>query len=162
MTAKNHQAKEIIKRLEMKPLPMEGGYYIETYRADDRVEGRPLCTCILFLITRENFSKLHRLRFAEIYHFYYGDPVTMLNITDEGKTSVLTLGSDLFKGERVQHIVPANCWQGSFLKEGGTFALMGATMSPGFEFRDYESAEEYKTSLSNEFPGLSDMLFKLI
>lgn len=134
-------AKEIIEFFDMQPLPGEGGYYVETYRSEKKTAGdRSVSTAILYLLTADTFSKLHRLRNDEIWHFYLGDAVTMLLLSPDGSSEVVTLGRDIFNGQVLQVTVPAGFWQGCFLNEGGEFALMGTTMAPGFEFEDFEAA----------------------
>ncbi|MHC4645378.1 MAG: cupin domain-containing protein, partial [Planctomycetota bacterium] len=83
-------AEQIIELFGMKPLPQEGGYYVETYRAPEKITRTALperyaaqrCsgTAILYLLTPETVSALHRLKSDEIFHFYLGDPVTMLQL----------------------------------------------------------------------------------
>jgi predicted cupin superfamily sugar epimerase len=43
--------------------------------------------------------------------------------------------------------------------EGGTFALMGTTMSPGFDGTDFEIGQF--SSLTSLFPKFSDLINKL-
>ena len=146
-------AEELIRLLHLEPLPREGGWYHETHRASlqlpanilgprDRA-ARSACTAIYYLLTPDTFSALHRLPTDEVFHFYLGDPVEMLQLgpapEDGGRT--LTLGSDILAGQQVQTVVPAGVWQGSMLRAGGAFALMGTTMTPGFDFADYEAAD---------------------
>jgi hypothetical protein len=38
-------------------------------------------------------------------------------------------------------VVRRGVWQGSWLAAGGAWALLGCTVSPGFEFEDYEAGE---------------------
>ena len=80
---------------------------------------------------------MHRLPGDEVFHFYLGDPVDMLLLYPDGGVETPTLTSDLSVG-RPQVVVPGGVWQGSRLREGGSFALLGTTMGPGFEFSDYE------------------------
>ena len=138
-------ASELIERLELKPLGFEGGYYRETYRSASRGDFGQLYdglrsggTAIFYLLTPNNRSLLHRLRTDEVYHFYSGDPVELLNLHPEGTHEQVRLGSDILAGDRVQYVVPAGHWQGSELIAGGRYALMGTTMSPGFELADFE------------------------
>ncbi len=140
---------EIIRILKLKPLPGEGGMYAESYRSAESIlpEGLParysasrsMGTAIYFLLTdeRDSFSALHILKTDEIYHFYLGDPVEMLLLLPGGKSRNVILGQDLVGGEVVQFCVPAGAWQGSSLKAGGRFALMGTTMAPGFDPSDF-------------------------
>jgi len=140
-------AEDVIRLLDLRPLPMEGGYYRETYRSAEVMAADALperyamekafSTAIYYLLTPETCSLLHRLPGDEIYHFYMGGPVTMLQLHPDGSSEVITLGPDIAAGEHVQAVVPAGAWQGSFLKDGGAFALLGATMAPGFDFSDF-------------------------
>ncbi len=153
-------ANEIIARLELAPHPMEGGYFRETYRASElisedhlpsRYKGtRSFATAIYYLLTPESFSAIHRLHSDEIFHFYLGDPVEMLQLCPGGDGRILILGSDLLKGMQPQVTVPAGVWQGARLIKNGKFALLGTTVSPGFEFADYELGQ--KAELIKSYP----------
>jgi predicted cupin superfamily sugar epimerase len=145
-------AQQIIDMLQLRPLPREGGWYRETYRAALRLAdaGRDAATAIYYLLTPDTFSALHRLPSDEVFHFYLGDPVEMLQVDPASKTGKLvTLGTDLLAGHRPQVVVPRGVWQGSRLQRGGAFALMGTTMAPGFDFADYEPGG---VSLAADFP----------
>ncbi len=139
-------ADDLIRLLGLKPLPGEGGYFAETYRSayvvpsPARTGSRSAATAIFYLLTPESHSALHRLQGDEVYHFYLGDPVRMLNLHPGGSGEELLLGPDLASGHRLQHVVPGGVWQGSRLQPGGRYALMGTTMAPGFDPRDYEPA----------------------
>ena len=151
-------ASEIIDLLQLKPLPLEGGYYRETYRAAQRIPGgKSAGTAIYYLLTPDTCSLLHRLPTDEIYHFYLGDPVELLLLGKSGE--IVTLGSDLLAGQRSQFVVEAGCWQGSVLREGGAFALMGTTMAPGFDFSDYEAGE--RTVLLASYPDFAERICRL-
>ena len=80
---------------------------------------------------------MHRLATGEIYHFYLGDPVEMLLLAEGAPGRRIILGPDLLGGQYVQYVVPRSVWQGSRLIPGGRFALLGATMAPGFDARDF-------------------------
>jgi uncharacterized protein len=156
--------RHVTSKFDLKPLPFEGGYFIETFRSEKSYLSRSLATCILYLITSEQFSRLHRLPGEEIFHFYYGDPVKMLNISESGKAEIIMLGNEFEKGEVPQYVVGSNCWQGTFLSEGKNpvFALLGTTMSPGFDLNDYESAAGYKDILVKNYPEFSEVIKKLV
>lgn len=161
-------AEEIIKIFALKPLPDEGGFYTETYRAKEKINDLPagyegarnFSTAILYLITPQSFSKLHRVKSDEIFHFYLGDAVEMLKIADGGKTETIVLGTDLLKNQKPQVVVPKNVWQGTRLIEGGKFALLGCTVSPGFEFSDYQHGD--RKLLIKQFPHLKQIIEKYI
>ncbi len=154
---------EIIKRFSLEPLPGEGGYYKETYRSGKdiiiRGKRRPLCTSILFLISEGSFSRLHRLPFDEIYHFYMGDSVKMLLLFPDGNGKRIILGGGTRQGELPQFTVPAGVWQGTRMKKGGKWALLGTTMSPGFSFNDLILGE--KAFLGKKYPSFRNDISKL-
>lgn len=162
-------AERIIKLYNMKPLPGEGGYYVETYRAKEGINKSSLperyaadrshSTAIFYLLTPDTQSCFHRLKSDEVYHFYLGDPVQMVLIHPNGTTKVLFLGHDLRAGQFVQAVVPAGIWQGSYLLEGGQFALMGTTVAPGFDFSDRELGD--RETLLEQFPQHEDTIKKL-
>jgi hypothetical protein len=137
--------------LGLKPLPVEGGYYAESYRAAQvlgaEITGRgprALSTAIFYLLTPETYSRLHRLASDEIYHFYCGDPVELLQLLPDGTGRVVTLGPNILKGMHLQAVVPRGTWQGSRLRRGGRYALMGTTMAPGFDPVDCEFGDRAK------------------
>src|SRR5262249_996461 len=110
-------AQQIIALLDLKPLPREGGYYRETYRAPESLRERSLCTAIYYLLTPDTFSALHRLPVDEIFHFYLGDPVQMVQLHPDGTGRILTLGPNLSAGQSPQVVVLGGVWQGSWLAE---------------------------------------------
>ena len=162
-------AREIINILGLKPLQKEGGYFRETYRAEEKTphaalpsrysNSKSLFTAIYYLLTPDTFSALHKLPTDEIFHFYLGDPVTMLQLRPDLTSEVITLGHELDKDQHVQVIVPEGTWQGSFLKEGGRYALLGTTMSPGFDFSDY--VEGSREELLSQYPDKKELIKKL-
>lgn len=153
-------ADDIIRLLDLKPLTIEGGYFRETYRSPEqlwRPEGnRSLATAIYYLLTPETFSQMHRVPGEEIFHFYLGDAVEMFQIAPDGSGELIVMGTDMEAGMRPQHIVAGGYWQGARLREGGKFALLGTTMSPGFDYADYETGTW--DELVRSFPQHSAML----
>lgn len=148
--------------MDLKPLAIEGGYFRETYRAPEqmllaRYKGpRSLATAIYYLLTPETFSQMHRVPGEEIFHFYRGDPVEMLQIAPNGSGELIVMGTNIEAGMHPQHVVPGGYWQGARLREGGKFALLGTTMSPGFDYADYETGGW--DELVHRFPQHSAML----
>jgi predicted cupin superfamily sugar epimerase len=175
-------AMQLIEKLCLKP-HKEGGYFSEVWRAPEKLAvnalpprysgSRSLSTSIYYLITPESFSRMHRLRSDEIFHFYLGDPVEMLllgpwstrekeEVEDERQPGqVVVLGPDIEAGHRPQIVVRRGTWQGARLKteRKGAFALMGTTMAPGFEYDDYEEGTRKK--LAGEYPEFADRICKL-
>jgi predicted cupin superfamily sugar epimerase len=144
MTPMTMTADEIKKHLRLEPHPIEGGWYRRTYTSDVSVAllrgVRPYGTAIYYLLEEGAFSEMHVLASDEIFHFYYGDPVEMLQLLPDGGSAVYTLGPDLQAGQHVQLVVPAGVWQGARLIDGGKVALLGCTVTPGFDFADYRNA----------------------
>jgi predicted cupin superfamily sugar epimerase len=144
-------AEEVKKLLGLAPHPREGGWFIQTYAAmesipasvffDSRYGGdRRSSTAIYYLLEPDTFSEMHRLRSDEIFHFYAGDAVEMLQLTPYGTGKTIVIGNDLQLGQQPQVIVERGVWQGSRLVAGGAWALLGCTVAPGFEYEDYDSA----------------------
>jgi predicted cupin superfamily sugar epimerase len=80
----------------------------------------------------------------------------MLHLHPDGSSEVIVLGSDIASGMKLQHVVPGGVWQGSRLKEGGSFALLGTTMSPGFDYEDYVSGKA--EDLIRNWPERAEMI----
>jgi uncharacterized protein len=145
---------------------LEGGFFRETYRSRWQVppehlpQGfrgpRSIDTAIYYLITPESFSTLHRLPGTEVFHFYLGDPVVMLLLHCDGESDSVTLGHDLAAGHQPQVVVRGGIWQGCRLAPGGKWALMGTTMSPGFDYADYETGS--RDELIAEYPDLEELI----
>src|SRR5260370_21364622 len=141
-------AEDLKKLLGLQPHPREGGWYVRTYEAAELVVaeafvdgryagGRRTGTAIYYLLEAETFSEMHRLQSDEVFHFYAGDAVEMLQLREGGRGTTVVIGNDLPRGQRPQAVVERGGWQGSQLVEGGRWAVLGCTVSPGVEFRDY-------------------------
>lgn len=159
-------AEEVIRLLGLHPHPREGGFFAETYRAGERLDPgalparydgpRCLGTAIYYLLTPATCSTLHRLASDEIFHFYLGDPVEMLQLAPDGSGCRLILGADLAAGQRPQVVVPRGVWQGARLVAGGAWALLGTTVAPGFEYRDYEDGD--RAALVAAYPDFAGLI----
>lgn len=159
---------KIIRQLGLIPLNEEGGMYAEVYRSKEYIgkeslpnrydSKRCFYSSIYYLITADNFSRLHKIKSDEIYHFYYGDSVEMINLFQDGSYKMLILGQDILCGEKIQHLVAAGVWQGAKLRNGGNFALLGTTVSPGFEFEDFTSASRQKEALLKKYSDIKTQL----
>lgn len=145
-------AQTCIEQLALLPHP-EGGHYRETYRSEgtlampgqapDSPLQRNVCTGIYFLLEAGNFSAFHRIQSDEMWHFYAGQAVEVLELDDAGNLTRTRLGPDLLHGDVPQHVVPARRWFASRVAEGGSFALVGCTVAPGFDFADFELASRH-------------------
>jgi predicted cupin superfamily sugar epimerase len=162
-------AEKLKSLLNLVPLPSEGGYYAETYRSPELIQHeclparyggpRNVSTAIYYLLEVNTFSALHRVASDEIFHFYLGDPVEMLQLRPDGSSKVVLIGSDIDKGMVPQAVVPQGVWQGARLVKGGQFALLGSTVSPGFDFADYENGS--RNLLIQSYPDCKDMICAL-
>jgi predicted cupin superfamily sugar epimerase len=145
-------AAEVKKLLHLAPHPREGGWFVRAYEAgehiaptqfaDARYDGpRRTSTAIYYLLEPDTFSEMHLLQSDEIFHHYLGGPVEMLQLHPDGSSQTILLGKDLATGQRPQVVVPRGVWQGSRLLHpaADAFALLGCTVSPGFEFADYQT-----------------------
>ena len=159
-------ADEIKKLLDLAPHPCEGGWFIQTWRSEEtipqaglpaRYSGeRAAGTCIYYLLEPGTFSEMHKLASDEIFHFYLGDPVEMLQLLPDGSGRTFVLGNDLAKGQHPQLIVEKNVWQGSRLAPGGHVALLGCTVSPGFDYADYETGQ--RDALIRDYGQFADLI----
>jgi predicted cupin superfamily sugar epimerase len=132
------EAAEIIARLGLLPHP-EGGHYVETYRHSPDGSGeRGSCTAIYYLLRAGERSHWHRVDAVEIWHYYAGDPLSLLLSADGHGTRTITLGADLTAGQLPQAVVPAHVWQAA--APLGAWTLVGCTVSPAFEFAGFEMA----------------------
>ena len=158
-------ADEVKKLLGLVPHPREGGCYIRTYESTEmislpRYPGlRRTGTAIYYLLEPGTFSEMHRLKSDEIFHFYAGDPVEMLQLRQGEPGRIVVIGNNLAAGELPQVVVPKSVWQGSRLRNGGAWALLGCTVSPGFEFEDYDAGDE--AELLGLWPEWAEMIAEL-
>lgn len=168
-------AAHIIELLGLEPLPGEGGYFRETYRAAEGIPRRSLpgrypgqadrshSTQIYFLLTERTPSLMHLVQSDEVFHHYLGDPVEQLQIGPGGGAEIRRIGPDLAAGERPQVIVPHGVWQGCRLipaQSGVGYALLGCTVSPGFAWDDFRlgTRAEVRAVYGGEDPGVLSMI----
>jgi predicted cupin superfamily sugar epimerase len=140
---------ELIKHYTLQSHP-EGGWYKESYKSIEVISSnalpgrfsgdRAFSTAIYFLLEEGNFSAFHRIKSDECWHFYTGGPLLVYVIFPSGKLEIIGLGNDFSRGELFQYVVPANCWFASRPAPGSSFSFVGCTVSPGFEFADFELA----------------------
>ncbi len=158
----------LITELDLARHP-EGGYYRETYRSERHIElgassdafpnTRPFGTAIYYLLCDDDFSALHRIRSDEVWHFYRGSTLTICAIDPKGAVTQTRLGSRIERGEAFQIVIKAGCWFGALLEEPGGYALVGCTVSPGFDFRDFELAD--RNSLIQAYPEYRKIIERL-
>ncbi|MCC6370791.1 MAG: cupin domain-containing protein [Bacteroidia bacterium] len=160
-------ADELVKHLNLVPHP-EGGFYRETYRSAGTIpagatpefeEARNFATAIYFLIEHTNFSALHKIKSDETWHFYTGDALEVIEINAQGQLKTTIIGNHTEYGECFQYTVPANVWFGSRVRAGGRFSLVGCTVAPGFDFRDFEMGSRLK--LLEAFPQHAPIILEM-
>ena len=148
-----------IEKLKLLPHP-EGGFYKETYRSDEiinrnhlpqRFNGhRNISTSIFYLIQNGQFSKLHRIKSDEMWHFYDGCGLIIYSIDKNGKLTENKLGINTEEGECPQVLIKAGDWFGAKVSKQDSYCLSGCTVSPGFHFEDFEMGN--REELINLFP----------
>ena len=160
----NAEAAQLIARHHLEPLPGEGGFFHRTWTSPETVPGsagRPTETAILFLMTPEAFSALHRLDADEIWSFQSGDPVQHLQLEPAtGQAHVTILGPDGAPGHSHQLVVPAGVWQAArpFPRGIKGWSLVAATMMPGWDQAGFVLGEPQK--LREQFPGAAEWIPK--
>ena len=160
-------AQSYIQALQLQPHP-EGGFFRESYRSAQTMElsapgggtqQRNICTAIYFLLEAGNFSAFHRIQSDEIWHFYAGQALEVLELLPDGQLCCTRLGPDILRGEIPQYVVPANTWFASRVVSGGTFSLVGCTVAPGFDFADFRLAR--RQELLEIFPQHRQVIAEL-
>ncbi|KAK2997187.1 hypothetical protein RJ639_024821 [Escallonia herrerae] len=140
----------------------------------DKVD-RPISTCIYFLLSSGSVSHLHRIPCSETWHFYIGEPLTVLELNDkDGSVKLTCLGSNIMGGsELLQHTVPPYVWFGAYptkdITINGTaavnnsprdaenhYSLVGCTCAPAFQYEDFELAN--RSELISRFPGHESLI----
>lgn len=156
---------DYINNLQLIPHP-EGGYYKETYRCSSIIEGkgdfpfgRTYATAIYFLIEANNFSAFHKIKSDETWHFYSGNALEVVELTPSGKLKSTVIGPDILNGQFLQYTVAAGNWFASRVLNSAPFSLVGCTVSPGFDFRDFEMAK--RQELLKTFPEHSSVITEL-
>jgi uncharacterized protein len=160
------EAQKYIKQLQLKKHP-EGGYYREVYRSGELIlpkqlperykSSRNFSTSIYFLLEGKQFSSFHRLQSDELWHYYDGSTVLVYIIDNTGNLSVKKLGKG--KDYQFQLIIEKQNWFAAEVENKKSFSLFGCTVSPGFEFEDFEPGK--KNSLIKDFPKREALIKRL-
>ena len=154
------RARKLIDTYQLIAHP-EGGYFREVYRSEEKIKiddtGNERCwlTDIYFLLTKNDISRFHRIKHDEIWHFYEGAPLLLIeihpNTLDIKETTISSSGpSPVYK-----HCIKGDTWQAAHSK--GNYSFVGCTVGPGFEFSDFEMLDdnkEIKASILSKHPNL--------
>ena len=134
----------------------EGGYFVESYRAQKLVTltdyngTRNTCTAIYYLLVGDQFSSFHTLKSDEVWHFYAGSSLTLHIIETDGRLHEIILGSDIDGNkETFQAVVKAGAWFAASVNDHNSYSLVGCTVSPGYDYRDWDSLG---MGLTKKFP----------
>ncbi len=157
------RAAHLIDALDLRPHP-EGGHYREVYRSPDRVTTgsrgeRPAVTTIYFLLTAGECSRWHVVQSDEIWHYYEGDPLELLNLDPVTLEVRRTTLGPFDTGQEPVHVVPAGQWQAA--RPAGGYTLVGCSVGPGFEFADFRlmrDDQETERRVRQAHPDLVSML----
>ncbi|KUG24888.1 hypothetical protein ASZ90_005290 [hydrocarbon metagenome] len=144
-------ASTLVEKLDLQPHP-EGGYFKEVYRSNEliKTEGLPerytsercFGTSIYYLLVGEQFSAFHKLQSDETWHFYFGSSIILHLISKQGEYSKIVLGQNLSEDEVFQFTIPKETWFAAEVKDKTTYSLVGCTVSPGFDFADFEMGDQ--------------------
>ena len=158
----------LVEKFNMQPHP-EGGWYTETYRSPESIKqfalphrfagDRCFSTAIYFLLPAGIFSAFHRIKSDECWHFYDGQPLNIYVLDGKGNLCLEKLGRSIDSGERFQAVVQAGCWFAAIPSQETGFSFVGCTVSPGFDFADFELADS--SQLSALFPQHSELINQL-
>lgn len=162
-------AQEYIKTLQLEAHP-EGGYFRRTYQSSiliprhslpNNFEGdRLAASAIYFLLTSDSFSAFHRLQADELWHFYAGSEVTLYLIHPDDTLQTLHLGNSLLnKTASFQVLIPAQTWFAAAVNTPDSYALVGCTLSPAFDFSDFELVD--KADLLKRYPQHFEVIGRL-
>ncbi len=183
----NSETKYLIEKLNLRELYGEGGYYSETYRSeenvlinssfdnpndknrlyclskinddDDSINIRPVFTLIYYLLDGDQFSAFHKVRFDEVWHFYKGSSISLYLLTDSKKMLSIQLGNDLDNNEHIHYVIKGNTWFAAELNDKSSYSLIGCSVSPGFDFKDFKLGK--RSELKKIYPQHEFIIDKL-
>lgn len=164
-------AKQLIEHYKMEKIPVEGAWFHVTYGSTEKIAGealpprfgspRTLSGAIYALVTREDFSAMHKLKTDELWHFHIGDPIELLLLHPDGRDEVVVLGVDVLAGQHPQFTVPAGVWMGARPIKAAreAYGFFGTTMAPGFDYADFEPG--YRDELQKAYPARKSLIAEL-
>ena len=154
-------------------IPDEGAWFALNHVSPDRIPAealparyagagsRPAGNAIYALITRRDFSAMHRLRSDETWHFYGGDAAELLLLHPDGRDELVVFGPDTLAGQRAQVTVPAGVWMGArpARDDAEAYSFFGCTLAPGFDYGDYEAG--WRDELAAAWPARAGLIAEL-
>jgi len=139
------RAAELIATLRLEPHP-EGGFYREVFRSgryvtlDDARGRRHALTTIYYLLPQGSVSRWHRVESDEVWHFYEGAALELLELNPSGHALVRHRLGGVGEGTSPVCTITAGHWQAA--RPHGAYTLVGCTVAPGFEFDDFQLLAE--------------------
>jgi predicted cupin superfamily sugar epimerase len=165
---KNMTSEDLIDKFKLVAHP-EGGYFHENYRSDGIVNSSSLwngaegtrnySTGIYFLLEKKHFSAFHRIKQDEMWHFYAGSTLLLHMINEKGDYRLVKIGNNINEDNFFQYVVPAGTWFASEVEDKNSFSFCGCTVSPGFDFKDFEMPSRKK--LLSKFPNQQKIISRL-
>ena len=164
-------AKQLIEHYKMEKIPVEGAWFHVTYGSTEKIAAealpsrygspRSVGSAIYALVTREDFSAMHKLKTDELWHFHVGDPIELLLLHPDGRDEVVVLGVDVHAGQHPQFTVPAGVWMGARPVKATpeAYGFFGTTMAPGFDYADFEPG--YRDELQKAYPARKALIAEL-
>ncbi|MEZ4887760.1 MAG: cupin domain-containing protein [Chitinophagales bacterium] len=164
------KAQHYIQHLQLEAHP-EGGYFRRTYQSSLTLpstalpkhfkESRLAASAIYFLLTTESFSAFHQLQADELWHFYAGSTVTLYLIHPDSTLQTIEVGDPLTNpNASFQALIPAQTWFAAAVTTADSYALVGCTLAPAFDFEDFELAE--KQTLLQQYPQHSTWIERYV
>lgn len=146
--------------LNLIPHP-EGGYFKETQRSSQLISTpqgqRALYTSILFLLTANNPSHLHRLKSDETWYYHLGAALDVHCLFPDGSYQLIKIGPDIQHGQQLSYTVPKNTIFGSSVTQG--FSLVSCVVAPGYDDRDFELFTQQE--LIKQYPKHATLIKKM-
>ena len=150
----HNRAAWLIETLGLQPHP-EGGYYREAFRSSLVVFSesvntrRNAMTHIYFLLTKNQISRLHRVRHDELWIYQEGAELLIhsidgtshkhseskLGLAGERPVNLSTIEDAALNRTEPAVIISSNTWQAA--QSLGAFTFVSCIVAPGFEFQDF-------------------------
>ncbi len=149
---------QIIEKLNLQPLSVEGGYFNKIITLEDKNKMQ-LGSCIYYLITETSFSSLHKVLKDEIWYFLEGDPLIQIQFDDVANCySEIEVGKVSDDFEAIS-LVKKNVWQATKLKAGGSWALVATTVVPGFGEDDFVTYDDLILQKIKDFCDVKNYIY---
>jgi hypothetical protein len=136
------EPEEFISHLGLEPLPVEGGRFAQSWRAEAG-------SAIYYLLVAPEFSAPHRLDRTEVFVHHAGAPARMLLLHPDGSVTRPVLGIEVAEGQRPQVVVPAGTWQATVTL--GRWSLLGTVVVPPYTDECVEFADA--AALAARYPA---------